>query len=102
MRIISGSRPTGSTRTVVKLLLEAMEYFVRTMERHKESTKSFSAELPCSGLEKAKDEAKRIVLESPPAVMLQADACFRNGEQVRTKYRCWINERGEFQERALV
>ena len=80
----------------------AMEYFVRTMERHKESTKSFSAELPCSGLEKAKDEAKRIVLESPPAVMLQADACFRNGEQVRTKYRCWINERGEFQERALV
>lgn len=102
MTITSRSRPTGSTRTVVKLLLEAMEYFVRTMERHKESTKSFSAELPCSGLEKAKDEAKRIVLESPPAVMLQADACFRNGEQVRTKYRCWINERGEFQERALV
>ena len=28
------------------------------MERHKESSKSFSAELPCSGLEKAKDEAK--------------------------------------------
>lgn len=79
-----------------------MEYFVRAMEMHKESPKVFSAELPCSGLEKAKEQAKRMVLESPPSVMLQADACFRNGEWVRTKYRCWINERGEFQERALV
>jgi hypothetical protein len=79
-----------------------MEYFVRTMEKHKESTKVFSAELPCSGLEQAKDEARRMVMQSHPSIMLQADACFRNREQVRTKYRCWINERGEFQERALV
>ena len=79
-----------------------MEYFVRTMERHKESTKVFSAELACSGLQEAKDAAKRIVLESRPAVMLQADACFRNRQLVRTQYRCWVNERGEFQERSLV
>jgi hypothetical protein len=79
-----------------------MQYFVRTMETHKESTRTFSAELPCTGLAAAKDEAKRIVMKSPPSVMLQADACFRNRDGVRTKYRCWINERGEFQERALV
>ena len=36
------------------------------------------------------------------AVRLQADACMRNRDHVRTKYRCWINERGEFQESALV
>jgi len=79
-----------------------MKYFVRTMEKHKESAKVFSAEVPCSGLEHAKQEAKRIVMKSSPALMLQADACFRNQALVRTKYRCWINERGEFQERALV
>lgn len=79
-----------------------MQYFVRTMEKHKESTQSFSAEIPCSGLRKAADEAKRRVMESDPAIMLQADACFRNRNQVRTKYRCWINERGEFHERTLV
>jgi hypothetical protein len=79
-----------------------MQYFVRTMERRKESPKAFSAEFPCSGLIAAKDEAKRMVMAAPPAAMLQADACFRNKDGVRTKYRCWINERGEFQERALV
>ena len=79
-----------------------MQYFVRTLERHKESSRTFGAERPCPGLAAAKDVAKRMVLESPPAVMLQADACFRNREGVRTKYRCWINERGEFQESALV
>jgi len=79
-----------------------MTYFVRTIERHKESTRVFGAEVPCSGLESAKEAAKRIVMESHPALMLQADACFRNRMQVLTKYRCWINERGEFQERALV
>jgi len=79
-----------------------MQYFVRTMEKHKDSMRVFSIELPCSGLNDAKEEAKRMVLQSNPALMLQADACFRNRNQVRTKYRCWINERGEFQERALV
>jgi hypothetical protein len=79
-----------------------MQYFVRTMERHKESAGTFGAELPCPGLAAAKEEAKRLVLQSPPARMLQADACCRNGHGVHTKYRCWINERGEFQERALV
>ena len=79
-----------------------MQYFVRTMEKHKDSAKVFSPELPCSALGEAKDRAKRIVMDSPPAKMLQADACLRNRNEVRTKYRCWINERGEFQERALV
>lgn len=79
-----------------------MQYFVRAMEMHRDSTKIFTPERPCSGLNDAKQQAKRMVLESNPALMLQADACFRNRNQVRTKYRCWINERGEFQERALV
>jgi len=79
-----------------------MKYFVRTMETHKDSKKVFGEEVPCSGLENAKEEAKRLVMASTPAKMLQADACFRNRALVRTKYRCWINERGEFQERALV
>jgi hypothetical protein len=79
-----------------------MQYFVRTMEKHRESTKTFSAELLCSGLAAAKEEAMRIVRESQPALMLQADACFRNTAGVRTKYSCWINQRGEFQERSFV
>jgi hypothetical protein len=79
-----------------------MQYFVRTMPTHKDCVRVFSAELPCSGLREARDKAKRIVLESQPAMMLQADACFRNRNEVRTKYRCWINERGEFQEWKLV
>jgi len=86
----------------VTLNAELMQYFVRTMEMHKESVRVYSIELPCFGLNDAKEEAKRMVLQSNPALMLQADACFRNRNQVRTKYRCWINERGEFQERALV
>lgn len=79
-----------------------MQYFVRTMERHRDSSKIFSPELPCSGLAAAQEEAKRMVLAAPPKIMLQADACFRNRTGVRTKYRCWINERGEFQEQALI
>ena len=79
-----------------------MQYFVRAMEKHKESTRTFGPELPCPGLEVAKAEAQRIVLAADPAVRLQADACARNRGQVRTKYRCWINERGDFQERVLV
>lgn len=78
-----------------------MQFFVRTMERHKASTGAFSPEVPCSGLHKAVDEAKRIVLSSDPAIMLQADACFRN-RGIRTKYRCWLDERGGFHEQTLV
>jgi hypothetical protein len=78
-----------------------MQYFVRAMEKHEESKHIFGPELPCSGLPMAKAEAKRMVLSSDPALRLLADACARNGGQVRTKYRCWINERGEFQESVL-
>ena len=83
-------------------MLAFMQYFVRSMEKHKESTKAFSPEVPCAGLAAAKAQAKLIVMAAPPAAMLQADACFRNRNGVRTMYRCWINERGEFQERALL
>jgi hypothetical protein len=79
-----------------------MQFFVRTMERHKASTRTFSPELLCYGLQKAVDEAKRIVLSSDPTIMLQADACFRNRGGIRTKYRCWLDERGEFHEQRLV
>jgi hypothetical protein len=72
------------------------------MEKHKESKNQFSPEVPCPGLQKAKEEARRLVMQASPKLMLQADACFRNRAMVRTRYRCWINERGEFQEQALV
>ena len=79
-----------------------MEYFVRTMEKHKHSARVFSPEAQCSGLAAAKAEAQRLVQTADPAVQLQADACIRNRGLVRTKYRCWINERGEFHEKVLV
>jgi hypothetical protein len=79
-----------------------MQYFVRTMEMHRDSTRVFGPEVPCPGLAAAKEAAKKLVLSSPPKLMLQADACFRSRNGVRTKYRCWVNERGEFQESALV
>jgi len=79
-----------------------MQYFVRTMEKHKASTRVFSPELPCRALGSAKDAAKHLVQSSDPSVMLQADVCSRNQNQVRTRYCCWINERGEFVERALI
>jgi len=79
-----------------------MQYFVRAMEKHKESDRIFGPELPCSNLETAKAQAREIVLASDPAVRLQADACMRKGVQVRTKYRCWRNERGDFMESVLV
>jgi hypothetical protein len=47
-------------------------------------------------------QAKRSVLESDKTIMLRADACSRNMNQVRTKYRCWIDERGTFNELALA
>ena len=86
-----------------------MEYFVRTTDVRKENRQSGSAplvkreypELVCSALGQAIEEAKRRVLESDKSIMLQADACSRNRNQVWTKYRCWIDERGAFNERAL-
>ncbi len=47
-------------------------------------------------------EAKRMVMESDKSIMLQSEACFINGNKVRTKYRCWIDERGSFNECALA
>jgi hypothetical protein len=80
-----------------------MQYFVRTMEKHRDSKRVFSEEvLLCPGLGAAKLKAKVLVTEADPAIMLQADVCFKRGLDVRTKYRCWINERGEFQERSLI
>jgi hypothetical protein len=79
-----------------------MQYFVRTMEKQENRSNTFGPEIPCPGLMAAKAEAKRIVLASDPGIRLLADACSRNSGQVRTMYRCWINERGTFQESALL
>jgi hypothetical protein len=79
-----------------------MVYFVRVREAHKDGTRAVYPERLCSDLAKAVDEAKRMVFESERAKMLQADVGFKNGTKVRTKYRCWIDERGLLQERALV
>src|SRR5215472_11442860 len=54
-----------------------MQYFVRTMEKHKKSSGAFSSELPCYGLAAAKAEAKRLVLSANPALQLQSDAIHR-------------------------
>ena len=87
-----------------------MQYLVRTNDVRKESrhggsvplVKRLYPELACFTLSQAIEQAKRSVLESDKAIMLQADACFRNMNQVRTKYRCWIDERGAFNEIALA
>jgi hypothetical protein len=87
-----------------------MQYFVRTMDVCKEShgrgsvptVKRIYPELACAALGQAIDQAKRRVLESDRTTMLQADACSRNRDQVRTKYRCWIDERGAFNELSLA
>ena len=86
-----------------------VQYFVRTedvrkVSRHAGSLplmKRLYPELACFTLGQAIEEAKRSVLESDKAIMLRADACSRNNNQVRTKYRCWIDERGAFNELAL-
>lgn len=86
-----------------------MQYFVRANDVRKESRHSGSAplvkrlypELACFTLGQAIEEAKRTVLESDKTIMLRADACSRNNNQVQTKYRCWIDERGVFNELAL-
>ncbi len=87
-----------------------MQYFVRTTDIRKETrhvgatpvVKREYPELACYNLNQAIDEAKRSVLEAGKNVLLQADACTRNSNQVRTKYRCWIDERGAFNELALA
>lgn len=87
-----------------------MQYFVRTRDVRKESrrrgavplVKRLYPELACSALGQAIEEAKRTVLESGRRITLQADACSRNRNQVQTKYRCWIDERGAFNELALA
>lgn|GEM_PF-1674270 len=86
-----------------------MQYFVRTIDARKENrqksgpiVKVVYPELACSTLSQAIEQAKRNVLEADKNTMLQADACFRNLNQVRTKYRCWIDERGTFNELALA
>ena len=79
-----------------------MRYFVRTIEKHKESDGTYGPELACTALPDAKAEAKRLVLSADPLLRLQADACVRNGRITRTKYRCWVNERGEFHESAFL
>lgn len=86
-----------------------MQYFVRTVDARKENrqravpiVKVLYPELACSNLGQAIEQAKRNVLESDKNIMLQADACSRNLNQVRTKYRCWIDERGVFNELALA
>ena len=48
------------------------------------------------------EQAKRSVLASDETILLQADAYSRNMNQVRTKYRCWIDECGAFNEIALA
>ena len=87
-----------------------MQYFVRTTDVRKDNrhsgavplAKRLYPELACFTLGQAIEQAKRNVLESDKTVLLQADACSRNNNQVRTKYRCWIDERGAFNELALA
>jgi hypothetical protein len=87
-----------------------VQYFVRTMDIRKEGRQNGPAplvrreypELACPSLDQAIEQAKRSVLESDKTIRLQADACSRNMNQVRTKYRCWIDERGGFNELALA
>lgn len=78
-----------------------MEYFVRIMEMHRDSEKTFLPEVACAGLHHAREEAKRQALASPPERMVQADACLRARGRVVTKYRCRIDARGELHEYVL-
>jgi len=56
----------------------------------------------CFTLCQAIKQAKRSVLASDETIMLQSDDCSRNNNQVRTKYRCWVDERGAFNELGLA
>ena len=86
-----------------------MQYFAQAVDVRKENRRSGAdpvvrrlyPDLACSSLDQAIEEAKRAVMEADKTIMLQADACSRIRNQVRTKYRCWIDERGAFNERIL-
>jgi hypothetical protein len=85
-----------------------VQYFVRTMDVRKQGrsgsvplVKQLYPEVAFAGLDQAIDQAKRNVLEADKTLMLQADACSRNSNRVQTKYHCWIDERGAFNERIL-
>jgi hypothetical protein len=85
-----------------------LHYFVRAIDLRKEGrngstplVKTQYAEQVFAALGQAIDQAKQIVKESDRTLMLQADACSRNRNQVQTKFRCWIDERGAFHERIL-
>ena len=82
-----------------------MQYFFRRMDVRKQGrngsvplVKQVYPDVPCAALDQAIDQAKRSVLESDKALMLQADACSRNNNAVQTKYHCWVDERGAFNE----
>ena len=87
-----------------------MQYFVRTTDIRKMSplrgsvpvVKQLYPEIACGALGQAIDQAKLRVMGADKTVMLQADACSRNRNEVRTKYRCWIDQRGGFNELTLV
>jgi hypothetical protein len=86
-----------------------VQYFVRTMDVRKQGrsgsvplVKRLYPEVACAALGQAIDQAKRSVLESDRSLMLQADVCSRNRNEVQTKYHCWIDERGALNERVLA
>jgi hypothetical protein len=85
-----------------------VQYFVRTMDVRKQGrsgsaplVKQLYPDVAFAALDQAIDQAKRNVLEADKTLMLQADACSRNSNRVQTKYHCWIDERGAFNERTL-
>jgi hypothetical protein len=85
-----------------------VQYFFRTMDVRKQGrnasvplVKLLYPDVACAALGQAIEQAKRCVLESDRTLMLQSDACFKNKNEVQTKYRCWIDERGVFNERTL-
>ena len=85
-----------------------MQYFFRTSDVRREGRRSLAPlvrrlypDVACAALGQAIDQAKQAVLESDKTLMLQSDACARNRNGVQTKYRCWIDERGVFNERTL-
>lgn len=85
-----------------------MQYFFRTSDVRKEGRRSsvplvrrLYPDVACAALDQAIDRAKQTVLESDRTLMLQSDACYRSRNGVQTKYRCWIDERGVFNERTL-
>jgi molybdopterin/thiamine biosynthesis adenylyltransferase len=85
----------------------SVQYFFRTSDVRKERralapiVKRLYPDVACAALGQAIDQAKQTVLASDRTLMLQSDACARNRNGVQTKYRCWIDERGGFNEITL-